>query len=323
MSNVLRKLRWLAERRRKEAELREELEFHLDEEREERQAEGLSDDQARAAAHRNFGSVALVTEDTTATWGWPRLEQIWHDVRYAARLLMRSPGFTAVAVLTLALGIGANTAIFSVVHSVLLKPLPYAQPDDIHSVQVVIPERRDQFASLPVTVQAYLQWRKTTTVFSAIAALRPWECNMTQRWRAGTSWRRQSLGQLLFVSWRAGRTRPRILRRRRPAGPRTRRGDQRRIVEEAVRFRSRRDRQEGCHQRRGSPRRRRGSPVVAMPAGTQLHPLLPFASRIDIWKPLAPTVRELKNESWDHGILVRLPGGAKRGSGIAGSLQAF
>jgi len=69
MSNVLRKLRWLVERRRKEAELREELEFHLEEEREERQAEGLSDDQARAAAHRAFGSVALVAEDTAATWG--------------------------------------------------------------------------------------------------------------------------------------------------------------------------------------------------------------------------------------------------------------
>ena len=179
MRHFLRKLRWLVERRDKEAELREELEFHLEQEREERRAQGLSDDQARAAAHRDFGSVALVTEDTAATWGWPLLEQVWQDARYAARMLVRTPGFTAVAVLTLALGIGANTAIFGVVHSVLLKPLPYAQPDDIHSVAVVIPERRDQFASLPVTVQAFLQWRKTPTVFSAITALRPWECNVT------------------------------------------------------------------------------------------------------------------------------------------------
>ena len=69
MSNVLRKLRWLVDRRRREAELREELEFHLEEEREDRQAQGLSGEQARAAAHRDFGSVALVTEDTAATWG--------------------------------------------------------------------------------------------------------------------------------------------------------------------------------------------------------------------------------------------------------------
>src|SRR2546423_11081246 len=102
-----------------------------------------------------------------------------HDVRYAGRSLRKSPGFAAAVIVTLALGIGANTAIFSVVHAALIKPLPYTEPDRIFSVEVVVPERRAQLASLPVTVQAYLEWNKAETPFSAISALRPWECNLT------------------------------------------------------------------------------------------------------------------------------------------------
>jgi predicted permease len=324
MSHLLRKLRWLVERRRKEAELREELAFHLEEEREARQAEGLSDGQARAAAHRDFGSVALIAEDTAATWGWPRLEQVWHDVRYAARLLMKSPAFTAVAVLTLALGIGANTAIFSVVHSVLMKPLPYAQPDEIHSVQVVIPERRDQFASLPVTVQAYLQWRKSDTVFSGIAALRPWECNVTsdgEPERVGGA--RVSANFFAFLGLPVARGREFSAGDDQP-------GSERVVVISDPLWKRRYGSDPGVIGKQivinGEDHIVVGvaPPSLLMPTGTQLHPLLPFASRIDIWKPLAPTVRELKNESWDHGILVRLPAGANVDQGrrqLAGVLN--
>jgi len=324
MKGVLRRLRWLADRRRKEAELREELAFHLAQEREERQAEGLSEEDARAAAHRDFGSVALVAEDTAATWGWPRLEQVAHDVRYGVRALSRTPGFAVVAVLTLALGIGANTAIFSVVHSVLLKPLPYARADEIHSVQVVIPDRRDQFASLPVTVQAYLQWRKSTTVFSAIAALRPWECNVTsgdEPEHLGGA--RVSANFFSFLGVPVARGRDFSADDDQP-------GNERVVVISDALWRRRYGSDPGVigknivinaedHIVIGV-----ASPSLIMPAGTQLHALLPFASRIDIWKPLAPTVRELKNESWDHGILVRAPDGANVDQGgrqLAGILN--
>jgi macrolide transport system ATP-binding/permease protein len=131
MISFFRKLKWLTQRRSKEAELRDELQFHLDEEAEERLAEGLAAEQAKRAARRNLGNVASIQEDTRAMWGWTTLEQIAQDVRYAVRTMANAKVFSALAVLSLALGIGANTAIYSFMDSILLRSLPVSDPESL------------------------------------------------------------------------------------------------------------------------------------------------------------------------------------------------
>ncbi len=123
------RLRALWRWKRRERELDEELRFHLEAEAEEQQASGLPADAAEAAARRDFGSVALIREATRESWGWGSAERLMQDLRDGVRALRATPGVTAVAILSLALGIGANSAIFSVVDTLLLRALPVAAPD--------------------------------------------------------------------------------------------------------------------------------------------------------------------------------------------------
>jgi predicted permease len=135
MTSLFRKFTWWVQRRRKEAELREELQFHLAEEADERQADGLTEDQARSAASRDLGNVTLLREDTRTLWTWTPLEQLAQDLRYAVRIMFKNRAFTALAVLSLALGIGANTAIYSFMDSILLRSLPVSDPASLVAVK--------------------------------------------------------------------------------------------------------------------------------------------------------------------------------------------
>ncbi len=125
------KLGALFRRRKPVDDLAEEIRSHLEMEEQENLESGMPPDEAHYAALRRFGNVALAQERSREMWGWNSVETLWQDLRFGLRQLRRSPGFTAVAVVTLALGIGANTAIFTLINAVLLQSLPVKDPGQL------------------------------------------------------------------------------------------------------------------------------------------------------------------------------------------------
>ncbi|HET9100478.1 MAG TPA: permease prefix domain 1-containing protein, partial [Acidobacteriaceae bacterium] len=111
--------------------LNDELQFHLQQEIAENMAQGMSKDEARSAALRAFGNPTLLRDQVRSQWRWSGLEKFMRDLRYGTRTLSRSPGFTIVAILVMALGIGATASLFTIVNAVLLKPLPFHDPDNL------------------------------------------------------------------------------------------------------------------------------------------------------------------------------------------------
>jgi predicted permease len=165
MRALFRKFTWWAQRRRKEEELREELQFHLEEETQERQADGLAEDEARRAAHRDLGNVTLVREDTRTLWIPVWWDHLLQDARYGLRQCRRTPGFAVVVMLTLALGIGLNTAVFSVVNAVLVRPLAYPHPERLVWVAPYNDDGQDDVVMSP----DFVAWRDQATVFEPLA----------------------------------------------------------------------------------------------------------------------------------------------------------
>lgn len=175
---------WLAwfpwyRRRAREAELARELADHLELEAEEQRAAGLSPEEGAHAAHRALGNVLRIEEDVRATWGLQWLETLFQDVRYALRMLRKSPGFATAAVLTLAIGLAANTAIFSAIDGVLLKPLAYPHAGQLVAVQVFLPQFAQRYPTIPVDAASYMAWSRQARSLAGIAAAEDRVVNLT------------------------------------------------------------------------------------------------------------------------------------------------
>jgi predicted permease len=150
-------------------ELDEDIREHIARETQDNIERGMSPEEARYAAMRKFGNVMRVKEDTRKVWIAVWLEQLIEDVRFGLRMLRKNPGFTAIAALTLALGIGANTAMFSVVEGVLLAPLPYSHPDQL----IVVWENNLHFKQVVwPSYPNFKDWQRSAHSFQRMAAVR-------------------------------------------------------------------------------------------------------------------------------------------------------
>jgi predicted permease len=160
-------LRQMFSRRKQFDELSAEIGEHIDERVEELVARGISREDATHAARREFGNVTLVKEDSREAWRWAPVENLFTDVRYGLRVLRKSPGFTATAVLTIALGIGANTAMFGLIDNALLSALPFREPERLVHVWTT-DAAGDVHTPLP---GQYLALRKYSQAFEQVSAV--------------------------------------------------------------------------------------------------------------------------------------------------------
>ncbi len=163
----VRRFRALFRKEELDQQLSAELKFHLEKQIEQNMAAGMSVEEARYAALRKFGGVEQVKEECRDTWGVRFIDSLLQDIRFSLRMLAKNPGFTAVAVLTLALGIGANTAIFSLIDTVMLKTLPVPKPEELMQVRFRDP-RRGGLSSF--TNPLWEQLRDRQDVFSGVFA---------------------------------------------------------------------------------------------------------------------------------------------------------
>jgi predicted permease len=171
-------MRWWQIRKRGQ-DVERELQSDLDLEEEEQRERGVPAEEARHAARRAFGNPALISEQTRAVWSWNGLENLLRDLRIGVRTLFRSPGFSVLAVLVMALCLGATTALFSVVRGVLLEPLPFRDPSKLVMVYEHFRGSSSGSEYEQVSPADYYDWRSRTHGFEDIAALREWQFNLS------------------------------------------------------------------------------------------------------------------------------------------------
>jgi predicted permease len=290
-----------------------ELRFHLENQTREYMNRGMSLEEAQRRARQGFGPLELTKDECRDGRRLVWLGRAWRDLRLAVRSLRRAPGFAIAAIVTLALGIGANTAVFSVVYSVLLKPLPYENPDQLYTVEITIPERLAQLGALTGRIQDYLEWRDANTAFSGVTTITPVQWNLTgtgEPERVGGARVSTNFFSLLGVPPEQGRGfaaeeeqpgRDRVVvisdglwRRQYGADPA--------IVGKTIDLNGQSHIVVGIAQA-----------SLLVPTGTLRY--LNFGPRVDVWKPLAPTASELEGENWNQVLLLRLQPGesAERG----------
>jgi putative ABC transport system permease protein len=155
--------------KKREADLERELRSDLELEEEEQRESGVPKEESRNAALRAFGNPTLIREQTRATWSWNWLEFLLRDLRLSLRTLRRSPGFTVIAILVMALGIGANIALFTIVRGVLLKPLPFQDPDRLVMLYESHFHENDMTLFNPVAAGIYDEWKKQNRSYTNLA----------------------------------------------------------------------------------------------------------------------------------------------------------
>lgn len=300
-------------RRGWERSMDSEIRFHVESQVRAYVDQGMSRDEARRRAHREFGSLDLAKEECRDGRPLAWLDRLSRDVRLAVRSLRRSPGLATAAIATAALGIGMNTAIFSVVYAVLLKPLPYQDPDRLCTVEITIPTLAARIGALGGRIQDYLEWRDADTVFSGVTTMTPAGWILT-----GTGEPERIGGARVAANFFS------VL----GASPALGRGF---TTDEAQ---PGRDRvvviSDGLWRRRygGDPAilgktidlDGDGHVVVGIAPASLLVPtgrvlVVDFGPRVDIWKPLAPSARELEGENWNQLLLLRLAAGEDPGRG--------
>ncbi len=174
---IWRRLLFFFRRDQMDQDLAEEMRLHVEMKAEEKRQAGMNEKEAQQAACREFGNAALLKEASREMWGWTIVESTINDIRYGLRMLAKNPSFTTVAMITLALGIGANTAVFSVVDAVILRPLPYRHPEQLLLVSETLPQMSHD--EIGVSAAEYFDYQEQNHSFSQVAAYESDGFNLT------------------------------------------------------------------------------------------------------------------------------------------------
>ena len=299
--------------------LDEEIQFHIESRTDDLVAAGMTREAAHAIACQQFGNRLRVREYSRDIKLLPWLDSLAQDVRFTLRGLRKSPSFAFAAVCTLALGIGANTAIFSVVYAALLKPLPYPNPDELVAISVYVPQLQARFPSLAIRAVDFKELRRSNQVFSEMAAIRERNFNLTDGGEPQRLYGARvsaNLFSLLGVQPALGRA---FLPEEDAPGR------ERVVVISHNLWTTRFGADPGILNRTllldGQPHLVVGVTPAGFlfPAGKQLHPQVELGPRIDVWRPAAFDEDELKDEligfSW--GVIGRLTPGTSRQAALA------